>query len=110
MPRLVPLPRRRSDPAPSGAERAPAPEAPPAEDAFVLFELHIARTADLLLKVAGLLDREVGRADRPGRAGRITRLAWAAEHAQRALLDAAGSSRPRPAEAPRPTGSIGLRD
>ena len=62
----------------------------PPEDDHALLEQRVARTADLLLKVSTLLDREAGRLAGPARDDRVARLSWAVERARHVLLDDAG--------------------
>ena len=69
-------------------------------DGYLAVEVEVARTADLVLKVARLLERSQGREQAPERTARIARMSWVVEHGQvalqRAADDAAGDAVPQP--------------
>lgn len=77
---------------PSPSRPVPSPGAGPAAlpDRYAEVEVQVARTADLVLKVARLLERAEGLERAPERTARMARLAWVVQHGQVALRRAAG--------------------
>lgn len=75
--------------------RASAPPVDPLEDQIALLELRVARIADLVLKVSGLLEAGRPTGADPRRAERVARLTWVVEHGRTALHEAATAPAPR---------------
>ena len=83
-------------PYPASAGPAPGP------DGYLQVEVEVARTADLVLKVARLLERAEAREQAPARTARMARLSWVVEHGQVALQRAADRASGDVVPQPRP--------